>query len=247
MRLPLLFALFLSSIAVCALRAEEGAGTERAKAAFLLCHGRLPNAQELSHVAGLGVKDTRALLAEMERSIASTSELKKAVHAAATLDALGVSAGSSHEAAGTGEGVAYFRMVARLISEAALSAADYEAVIHRAYRRALARDAYPGELKYWARQPRFSYAMLVACIDNWARRNAPGLMETEGAPTVSLNSEYLQCVRVTPELADELRRATGVSSLDAAHAAATGKLVVAPGAAGVTSAGPVPIVAVGRR
>ena len=57
------------------------------------------------------------------------------------------------------------------------------------------------EIEYWKRQPALSYALLVGCIEDWARRNRPGLMATTGVASVSVNSAYLATIRLSPGVA----------------------------------------------
>jgi hypothetical protein len=123
---------------------------------------------------------------------------------------------------------------------------EYQMVVGRAYRLVLRRDAYAVEVDYWKRQPVLSFALLAGCIDDWARRNQPGLTATTGVAAVSLNSAYLATVRLSPAVAREARAAAGLTSRrDAALAAAAGRAVVAPGAGEVASVGGIPFAAAG--
>jgi hypothetical protein len=123
---------------------------------------------------------------------------------------------------------------------------EYEQVMHRAYRLHLERDAYAVELDYWRARPALSFVLLAGCVENWARRNQPGLMATAGVPSVSVNSHYLAAVRLSSAVAAEARAAAGLPPPgDAALAAALGRHVVAPGAATIASVGGIHFAAAG--
>jgi hypothetical protein len=126
----------------------------------------------------------------------------------------------------------------------AAHAQDYEATLHRAYRLLLQRDAYDVEIDYWKRQPAVPFALLVGCIDDWARRNQPGLTATTGVAAVSVNSEYLATVRLSPAIAAEAREAAGLGPDDEA-ARGVDRHVVAAGAAHLVSVGGIHFTAAG--
>ena len=117
----------------------------------------------------------------------------------------------------------------------------YEQVIQRAYRHVINRDAYPEEIAYWNQQPEpLSYVLLVACIEDWARRNQPGLMVTGGKPTLSINCEFLTTARVSPAEAAAVRTIAQLPEITP-----PGNHVIAAGAANIASAGGIHLVAVG--
>ncbi len=87
-----------------------------------------------------------------------------------------------------------------------------------------------------------SFALLAACIDDWARRNQPGLTVTSGPAAVNVNSPYLATVRLSPALAAELRAASGFQR---PAKPALGYHVVAPGAEAVESVGGIHFAAAG--
>ena len=96
-------------------------------------------------------------------------------------------------------------------------------------------------------RPALSFVLLAACVENWARRNQPGLMATAGVPSVSVNSPYLAAVRLSPAVAAEARAAAGLPPPgDAALAAALGRHVVAPGAGTLASVGGIHFAAAGE-
>jgi hypothetical protein len=123
-------------------------------------------------------------------------------------------------------------------------------VLERVYRLVARRGVYREEIDYWKQHGPLSYAMLVGCVEDWARRNQPGLMITVGTPTISINSNYLVTVRLTPALAEEARAAVGMESLkghyvEADYVGGTGRNIVAPGAEKIVSSGKIHFVAAG--
>lgn len=91
----------------------------------------------------------------------------------------------------------YFHLLAR--------DADAQArAVDLAYRFVVQRPARAQEIAYWHQHGPLPFIVLVGCVENWARRNQPGLMATSGTPTVSPNSTWLVSVRVSPSLAQEV-------------------------------------------
>ena len=143
-------------------------------------------------------------------------------------------------------GATYTDLVVRHLRWLTERPVEYEQVVHHAYRLVLQREAYSIEIDYWKRQPTLSFALLAGCIEDWARRNRPGLTATSGVPSVSVNSEYLDAVRLSPVVAAEARKVAGlVPAGDAALAYATGRKVVAPGGEQIASVGGICFAAAG--
>ena len=125
----------------------------------------------------------------------------------------------------------YTELMQRHLAGLAGNPADYAAVIQRASQFLLRRDPYPSEVDYWKTRATLSYALLVACLENWDRRNQPGLMETSGEATVSVNSVFLIAVPLSSAVASEARVAVGLP------APAAGHNLVASGADAVVTSG----------
>lgn len=170
------------------------------------------------------------------RQLTADSELAAQVTARARFDAYGESVASTAPANET-----YFEQLNAHLAALADDAAAHEQVVHRAYQFVIQRDAYAEEITYWRERPGpLSYLMLVGCIEDWARRNQPGLMVTAGTPTVSINSEFFGAVRLLPAEAAEVRAAIGFSEI-----ATPGAHVIAPSAQEIQSAGGIHFAAVG--
>ena len=215
---------------------------ERIAASCVLALGRPPSSAELAQSTGAGALSVAELIARHRARIAGDPALRRAVADRACRDALGEPLPADEPGESSPEAVTYSELVQLRLAWLAAHPADYEAVIRRAYRFLLRRDPYPSEAEYWKQRPTLSYALLVACLEDWARRNQPGLMETSGVATVSVNSEFLTALRLSPEVAAEARAAIG---LPAADTLPPGHHLVAPGGAGVATAGGIHFAAAG--
>ena len=87
---------------------------------------------------------------------------------------------------------------------------------------------------------RLSYLLLVACIEDWARRNQPGLMVTSGVATASVNCELLTTLHLPPDLVATVRSAMGLPSTPTTPAAT----ILAHGAENIVSSGAIPFLLV---
>ena len=218
---------------------------ERVAASFVLALGRLPSADEIRRWTAENSTPLTGYLARHRQQLRADASAERAVILKASLDAFGRAPPDEEAGSLSGAGT-YADLMQRHLQWLAGHPADYEQVMHRAYRLLLKRDAYSVELEYWTRQPVLSFALLVGCIEDWARRNQPGLMATVGVAAVSINSRYLATARLSPAVAAEARAAAGlVTEGDAALAIALGRTVVAPGAARVASVGGISFVAAG--
>jgi hypothetical protein len=218
---------------------------ERIAASFVLALGRTPTAAEVERWAKDGPPTVAGLFSRHREVLRTDAAAGREVAVKAAQDAFG-RAPVGDELRGLSDGATYAEMMQRHIQRLAGDPAEYERVVHRAYRLHLQRDAYTVELDYWKARPTTSFVLLAACVENWARRNQPGLMATAGVPSVSVNSPYLAAVRLSPAVAAEARAAAGLPPPgDAALADALGRHVVAPGAGTLASVGGIHFVAAG--
>jgi hypothetical protein len=224
---------------------QPAAQEERVAASFVLALGRVPSASELEGWTKQGPLSLADLIARHRDQLRADAAGARAVAARAGYDAFG-RAPAEEELAGLAGGGIYADLMKRHIQWLAVHPADYEQVLNRAYRLLLRRDTYSIEVEYWRRQPALPFALVAACIEDWARRNQPGLMATTGAAAVSINSACLSTVRLSPGVAAEARMAAGLGRpADAARAAAIGATVIAPGAEEVASVGGIFFAAAG--
>ncbi len=217
---------------------------ERLAASFVLALGRTATPAELEQWSKQEPGAVGDLLVRHRQKLQTDPDLERLVVAKATLDALG-RAPAEGDAPGLSGGT-YTDAVRLHLKRLAEQPAEYEATLQRAYRAVLKRNAYSVEIDYWKRQPVVSYALLAACIEDWARRNQPGLMATAGVAAASVNSPYLATVRLSQAVAMEARRATGLGLSDSRGiAAALDRHVVAPGADRLASVGGIHFAAAG--
>ena len=230
-----------NAVAESAAAAQRAAQEERIGASFLLALGRTPTTSELAAWTSREPAPIAALLERHRAAIKNDAGVERDVLTRAGRDALGALPSADDVAGLRGAGT-YADVMRRHVTWLAEHPADYERVLHRAYRTHLGRDAYSVELDYWKKYPALPYVFLVGCVENWALRNQPGLMATAGVPSVSVTSGYLSVVRLSPGVAAEARMAAGLprsGPADLAHH------IVAPGADAVVSVGGIHFAAAG--
>jgi hypothetical protein len=215
---------------------------DRVVVSFLLARGRVPNALEARQWTPQGPVVLADLMARHRRELQDDLGARQEVSAKAAIDALGVGTGDSR--AGAAAGGAYVDVVGEHLRRLAAQQEEYVRVVRRAYRLVLGRDVYPSEIEYWTAKPVLPFALLAACIDDWGRRNQPGLTVTSGVPSASVNSGYLATVRLTAAVAAEARGVAGMDRPSSADTAAM-RHVVAPGAGPVASVGGIHFAAAG--
>jgi hypothetical protein len=239
----LLVVAFVSSPA--AVHAQPAQIEERIAASFVLALGRTATGAEVEQWAKDGPRTVADLFSRHRERLRNDAVAARAVAAKASQDAFGIVAADVGPASASG-GETYAEIVQRHIQRLDGNRAEYERVVNRAYQLHLQRNAYAVELEYWSTRPALPFVLLVACVENWARRNQPGLMATAGVPAVSVNCPYLDAVRLSPAVAAEARTAAGLTTAgDAALAAALGRHVVAPGAGTLASVGGIHFAAAG--
>lgn len=243
-RVLLLAGLVLSSATVFA---QSHLQQQRIEASYVLALGRAPSAAEIAALEPLGALSVADLLARHRQQLQGDAAVARATVTRACRDALGREPRAAELTPRAGEPVTYTELMKQHLQQLAQHPADYEQVVERAYQRVLHRPAYPAELTYWKGHDTLSYALLTASIENWARRNAPGLMETSGTATVAVSSEYLSTCILSPAVAAEARIAAGlVHPGNPDLAAAIGCNLVAVGANDVVTAGRMHFVAAGN-
>ncbi|MEO6004474.1 MAG: hypothetical protein ABIZ04_23385 [Opitutus sp.] len=245
-RFALLVAMTASLWSVATASAATSVQTERIRAAYVLAFGRPPTAQEVTEAekqADLSLSDQ---LARLRSRLKDDAALNQAVVLKAAVDAFGRPPTAGESSASSSGVKTYTELVKQHLAWIASHPAEYEQIQERAYQRVIGRSVFPGEITYWKKYDALPYVLLVGCIENWGRRNAPGLMETTGTPTVSANSRYVTTIALSPAVAAEARQAAGLPVTgDAAFAAEVGRNLVAPGAANIVTTGHMHLVAAG--
>ncbi len=243
MKLRALFAcLALGASAVAATPAVDS----RIAATCALMLGRVPSSGELAALPASNLTVTD-LVVNLRHRLAADSTLRRTVATRAWRDAFGT-APTDDQLALDAAALTYSEHVQQHLRWLATHPVDYRSVLDRAYRLVVHRDAFAEEVAYWRQRcpEALPFVLLVGCIDDWARRNQPGLTVTSGVPTVSPNCLHLGVVRLPPADAGELHAAFFPRSNYDALAMATGHNLLAPGAAPLVTSGHSHFVAVGR-
>lgn len=218
---------------------------ERLDASFLLALGRCPTPQEGQAWSQPAESSFAALMERQRERLRTDAGVRREAALRAMADAYGTEALPPELVSNSGEGT-YAEQVQRHLEWLSAHPETYRQVVDRAYRLVVGREAYSIEQEYWRERKSISFAMLVACIDSWARRNAPGLMATTGTASISINCVHLVTRRLSPVVAAEVRAASGLAPEgEPALALACDRDVIAPGAGQIVSIGGIHMIAVG--
>jgi hypothetical protein len=236
-------ALLAGLLSATALHAADGLQAERISAAYVLAAGQLPTSDEIAEEKS--DESVSELVTRLSQSPAGSPANRANVARQAYVDCFGVEPSADDLAHASGN---YTAQLNQHLQHLAAHRGEYAKVVERAYQRVIRRDPYAEEITYWNRYDVASYALLSAAIENWARRNQPGLMVTSGEPTVSVNSLYLAAVRLSPVVADEVATALGAPRTrdDSDRVRASARTVLSPGGAQLISNGGIAFVAAGR-
>ena len=91
-------------------------------------------------------------------------------------------------------------------------------------------QAHPEEIEYWKNHDTLSFVLLVGCVEDWARRNQPGLMVTAGTPTLIVQSHRFATRPPRPAFGEG---EAGIGLLEVPHQAAAASGCVAGTVGGV--------------
>ena len=224
------------------LHAESPEQMERIAASYVLVFGRAPTPAEWTAGEAAGPVSIATLMAAHRERLARDAAVMRATTVRAFQDTFGREPRAKDLAAVPAHGITYTALIQQHLADLAAHPAEYKRVIQRAYEFLLRRGPYPAEVEYWARQSPLPYALLLAALEDWARRNQPGLMVTSGEATVSVNSEFLTAVRLSPEVAAEARSAIGMA---APAGTPPNRHFVGAGGAGIASRGGIHFTAAG--
>jgi len=220
--------------------------SQRIAASYLLALGRAPSASELSDGERQPATSIADLIDKNRQKIQSDTATKRAVIVKACEDAFGHEPSEEEIRSWSIGDHTYSELMRQHINWLAAHPNEYEQVLNRAYRLLIHRDSYSLEIAYWKNHDTLPYALLAACLESWARRNQPGLMVTSGTTIVSMNSDYLTTVQLTPAVAAEARTAAKLNlSADAANPSVFGRNLVAPGASEIITSGHICFAAIG--
>ncbi|EDY84868.1 hypothetical protein VDG1235_4502 [Verrucomicrobiia bacterium DG1235] len=231
--------LFLSLVCFAAgLHAKSSLQKERVVAAFILETGQAPRAEELTVWLGKAEVSLAAAMAEIRGELAENDAIRAEIYGRAYRDAFGLDSKKNvNKADGS---IGYTELMRQNLALLIEDGEAYAEVIGRAYEFVIGREPYEEEIAYWSERNTLSYVLLVGCVEDWARRNQPGLMVTSGTPTVSVNCGYLENTRLSPSVAAEVRAVVGLDESDEPN-----RHVIAVGADELLSMGGVHFLAVG--
>lgn len=219
---------------------------ERIAASFALAFGRVPSAAEATAASAAGQLSMADLLARHQQQLQHDAAAARATIVKACEDALGRQPTEAEIAAQLAGHHTYSELMKQHIQWLKDRPTEYADVIGKAYQLVVRRAAYAEEIEYWNSRDALPYVLLVGCVEQWGRRNAPGLMVTTGVPAISVNCRYLATVTLSPVIAGESRAAAGLMvSGDPTLAAAAGLNLVAPGSDRITTVGHMYFAAVG--
>ncbi len=243
---PLLMVALALSSATAATPPLAPAQQERIEASYLLALGRAPSAAELEQ----GFKDEKFtvsdFVARLGQQLKADAALQRATRVKAFVDAYGRAPTAAELDSTAKDAVTYTELMHRHVAALAAQPDDSKQVLDRAYQLVVRRGVYDEEIAYWKAHETLSYVLLVGCIEDWARRNQPGLMVTAGTPTVSVNSTYLTTRRVSPVIAEEARATVGLPRANNDYFRyGSSRTVIAAGADDLVSGGRIHFVAAG--
>jgi hypothetical protein len=240
----LLISMLCLAFATTFARAEDQA--ERIRVSFALAFGRVPSVSEIADASKAGALSMADLLARHRQQLEHDAASARATTVKACEDAFGRQPTDAEIADGAAGHHTYAELMKQHIGWLKDHPSEYADVIGKAYQLLIRRAAYPEEIEYWKSRDTLPYALLVGCVENWGRRNSPGLMATTGIPTISVNSRYLTTIAVSPAVAAEARVAAGLAVSDNPNlASAAGLNLVGPGSGQITTVGHMYFAAVG--
>lgn len=198
---PLLVVAFSFTAGTASLAAPPAEDRERALVAHALVFGRLPTAP-----VAIAAADSLAALVENRRAELQRDAAARAGAArAAWLDAFGREPSEAELRAESVLALTYAERMQRHLARLDADADENRETIRRAYALVVRREPYAEEFEYWRPHGALSFVALAACLEDWARRNQPGLMVTSGTPTVPARSRFVTLVSLSPEIAAEAR------------------------------------------
>lgn len=236
--LPRFLLAALSLALTASLGAQSPGAQDRVAASFLLALGRKPTATETEAWNAEAAQPLAALLSRHRAKLQNDAEARRAVAMRAVADAFGRAPTAEELAASPAGPALYTELLQRHVASLAANPDAYREVIERAYRLVVNRAAYVEEFAYWKPYGTLPFTLLVGAIENWGQRNQPGLMVTNGVPSVSVSSRFLSTAWLSPAVANEARAVIGLPVWsDVARLKNPGCNVVAVGAADIASVG----------
>ncbi len=224
------------------LHAKPDEAQQRLAAGFLLAFGETLDPSLFAGETVEVFESVEAAYASFQSTLSQNTAAQQRVAQLAFLDAFGMHPDA--EGAPTSEvtdpTLTYWQQLKRHTEWLDRNPAAYKDVLERAYDWVVHREVYEEEVAYWKEYPTLPFILLAGGIEDWARRNQPGLMVTTGKATISLNCDYLSTLPLSPKLASEARSAIGLPPADG-----RGHHIIAPAATSILSSGRIHFIPVG--
>lgn len=245
-KLSLLIPWLLFGLLVTPAHAQFPAATvERVQASYLIAFGRPASAGEVAYWARQNPASVGALVNDHRYYLSRDAGTHRATIVRAYVDAMGRNPTEAEINYWFRGNDTYAQLMQNHINWLRGNPAEYEKVIRRSYQFALHRQPNAAEVRYWKSQGVMSYAMLVACHEDWQRRNG-GSSAHGGRVSIAANSSVLATLAVSPAVGREARAAAGVIPAGAGNViAAGGGNVIAAGGGNVIAAGGGNVIAAG--
>jgi len=239
--------LSLLALAVSPAQAQNASvAAERVQASYMIAFGRAASNDEVAYWTKQNPQSVAALVQNHRTYLSRDAGTHRATITRAYIDAMGRNPTEAEIKYWSGGNDPYATLMKNHISWLGSNPGEYDNVIKRSYQYALHRQPNAGELKYWKSQGILSYAMLVACHEDWKRRNGSNSSQTSGGVSIAANSSVLQTVSLSPAIGNEARVAANIVASGAGNIVASGAgNIVASGAGNIVASGAGNIVASG--
>lgn len=220
---------------------------ERIQAAYMLAFGRAPQAGEITYWQGRNESNSISELLKSHKAyIGQDAGTRTAAIKRAYIDAMGRNPSADEIKYWSSYNQTYTELMKNHVQWLGGNPAEYEKVIKSSYQFGLNRTPSTAEISYWKSQGIISYAMLVACHEEWKKKNPPSAQKTSGKTELSSSSNLLSIVPLSAGIAVEARAAAGLTSSAGSNmVAAGGGNMVAAGGGNMVAAGGGNMVAAG--
>lgn len=236
----------ISSAVVLAPRAQAQVSPEvreRVQASYLIAFGRSATDAEVAYWAKQKPASVSDLVANHRNYLSRDTATHRDTIKRAYNDALGRNPTEAEIKYWSGGNDTYMKLMQNHVSWLAGNPAEYDAVIKRSYKFALGTTPNADAIHYWKSQGTLSYVMLVACHQDWKRRNAAG--KPSGKPAIASQVPALNALPVSPAIAHEARAAGVIAPGGGNVISPGGANVIAPGGGNVIAVGAGNVIAAG--
>ena len=213
---------------------------QRIAASYIIVFGRPANQGEINYWLSRGNLSASQLIDNHRQYLMQDAGTHSTTISRAYQDAMGRNASQSEIAYWSKGNDTYSGLMKNHMDWLKGNPAEYEKTISRSYQFVFGRAASADEIKYWKSQGTLSYLVLVACHQDYQRRNSR-------SNTLMLqNSSAMTSVAVSSAIAQEFRNAAGIVAQGGGNIVAQGGgNIVAQGGGNIVAQGGGNIVAAG--